>query len=105
MFRAGINPIEVLLWSRTKTLEEVRVALERFRTHQEFNLKLVSTTEETGPVKAGHHVHFDDEPEKMINCPEKNCSFSAPLPKHYGISCFLGKGFPIKWVGGVPLVH
>ena len=105
MFRAGINPIEVLLWSRTKTLEEVRVALERVRTHQEFNLKLVSTTEETGPVKAAHHVHFDDEPEKMINCPEKNCSFSAPLPKHYGISCFLGKGFPIKWVGGVPLVH
>ena len=96
MFRAGINPIEVLLWSRTKTLEEVRVALERVRTHQDLNLKLVSTTEETGPVKAAHHVHFDDEPEKMINCPEKNCSFSAPLPKHYGISCFLDLN---NWLG------
>ena len=37
LLRAGINPIEVLLWSRNKTLAEVEQALLMVRNKRQFD--------------------------------------------------------------------
>ena len=37
MLKAGVNPIEVLLWSRNKSLAEVEEALQMVRNQQEFD--------------------------------------------------------------------
>ena len=37
MLKAGVNPIEVLLWSRNKTLAEVEQALRMVRNQREFD--------------------------------------------------------------------
>ena len=37
MLKAGVNPIEVLLWSRNKTLAEVEQALQMVRNQREFD--------------------------------------------------------------------
>ena len=37
MLKAGVNPCEVLLWSRNKTLAEVEQALQMVRNQREFD--------------------------------------------------------------------
>ena len=37
MLKAGVNPIEVLLWARNKTLAEVEEALQAVRSQREFD--------------------------------------------------------------------
>ena len=37
MMKAGVNPIEVLLWSRNKTLAQVEEALQMVRNKRQFD--------------------------------------------------------------------
>ena len=90
LLRAGINPIEVLLWSRNKTLVEVEEALQAVRNQRQFDFtkdkgfvlknKDQNTNEESVPKEA--HVHFEDDVK--LTCPRRNCTFSFNLPKATG---------------------
>ena len=90
LLRAGINPIEVLLWSRNKTLVEVEEALQAVRNQRQFDFtkdkgfvlknKDQNTSEESVPKEV--HVHFEDDIK--LTCPRRNCTFSFNLPKATG---------------------
>ena len=90
LLRAGINPIEVLLWSRNKTLVEVEEALQAVRNQRQFDFtkdkgfvlknKDRNTNEESVPKEV--HVHFEDDIK--LTCPRRNCTFSFDLPKVTG---------------------
>ena len=88
MFKAGINPIEVLLWSRTATLAQVISTLELVGKEKELDLKSRAEISYEAPP---YRVHFeeDDEKKHKMKCPEKNCSFLTSLPKDYGEKYFV----------------
>ena len=86
MFKAGVNPIEVLLWSRNKTLAEVEQALWMVKNKREFDFRkdrgFVLKKSDENITKEKCHVHFEDD-EKLI-CPRKNCKFTFLLPRVTG---------------------
>ena len=91
MFKAGINPIEVLLWSRSKTLAQVILAVEMVRTKQQIDftiesgfLMLNTGTNNDDKVEVVRHVQFKEDCEDTMKCPQQNCSFRTSLPKDYG---------------------
>ena len=91
MFRAGINPIEVLLWSRRVSLAEVISALELVGSYEKLDFTLDSGFPMKSDAKINDEapvgrVHFEDEDERKnkIKCPQKKCPFLTSLPKNYG---------------------
>ena len=70
MFKAGINPIEVLLWSRTATLAQVISTLELVGKEKELDLKSRTEISYEAPP---YRVHFeeDDEKKHKMKCPQK----------------------------------
>ena len=66
MLKAGVNPIEVLLWSRNKSLAEVEQALQAVRGQREFDFTkdrgfVLKNNDETitegeGGCQSGKHI-------------------------------------------------
>ena len=91
MFKAGINPIEVLLWSRTKTLAQVILAVEMVQSQKQIDftidsgfLPLKTANNNNDDIVKERHVQFEEDFKDILKCPQQNCRFSTSLPKDYG---------------------
>ena len=65
LFKAGVNPIEVLLWSRNKTLAEVEEALQVVKNKREFDFTrdrgFVLKRNDENITEEKCRVHFEND--------------------------------------------
>ena len=83
MYKAGVNPIEVLLWSRKRNLREVIQAMKIDFSDEDFvfpNLLLLdlesNEKEDTNDLE---DKNDEDASGDSLKCPEEECSFSASI--------------------------
>ena len=90
MYKAGVNPIEVLLWSRKRKLREVIQAMKMIANNVEIDftdedfvfpdlllLDLeINKKEDTNEVGDKNE---EDNAGDLLKCPEEGCSFSASI--------------------------
>lgn len=88
MYKSGVNPIEVLLWSRKRKLREVIQAMKLIANNVEIDfsdedfvfpdlLLLDLESHEKEDVNAVEEKKKEDTSGDFLKCPEKGCSFSA----------------------------
>ena len=88
MYKKGINPIEVLLWSRTRNLREVLAAIKMIKnnidvdfSNEDFVLQdtLLLDIEESKKEKADKHVQPNavKKTGNDLKCPKTDCKFTA----------------------------
>ena len=90
MYKAGVNPIEVLLWSRKRKLREVIQAMKMIANNVEIDfsdedfvfpdlllLDLESNDKEDGSDM--EDKKNEDASGDSLKCPEEECSFSASM--------------------------
>ena len=88
MYKAGVNPIEVLLWSRKRKLREVIQAMKMIANNVEIDfsdeefvfpdlLLLDLESSEKEDINEVDEKKEEDNAGDILKCPEKGCSFSA----------------------------
>jgi len=88
MYKADLNPIELLIWSRNRSLQEVQKKIYEIKSETSSSLKnddnlfvATLTKDELSDANVQSHQKLTQKnvPDDIIKCPEKDCKFNVSL--------------------------